>query len=93
MLSFACVSNWLMDNAVYQEKLFTLSVMALQKQMTQMQLISELETTWLDLEEYMVFDNDFKFHSFREIFTYGERAIRTREEKEGGRAKKAHSVK
>lgn len=70
ILGFAMISNWIMDYPVYQEKQFTLQVMALMKDKTPMQLLTEIGRGKFSLNKLLVFDNDFNFYSLKELFVY-----------------------
>lgn len=74
VILFALVSNWIMGNAVYQEKQFTLQMMSLMKATSPTVLLNNLKKDYLTFEAspYLVFDNDFDYYKFKLIKKYSE---------------------
>ena len=62
--AFAMISNWIQDFPIYQEKVFTLQVMALMKDKTPQQLLIQLNKGNFNLDNLLVFNNDFTFYEF-----------------------------
>ncbi len=63
--AFAMISNWIQDFPMYQEKVFTLQVMAFMKDKTPQQLLIQLNKGIFNLDKLLVFNNNFKFYEFK----------------------------
>ena len=63
---FGLMQNWLGDNTTYMDKLFTFQIMCLMAEKSPSELTASFGRSYMNLEDYYTFDNEFKFYRFEE---------------------------
>lgn len=70
VLAYGMMMNWVVDNAIFQEKQFTLQVMAFQKQVSPLELIGSFEKNFFTLDSmpfeypFLLWDNEWNWYTF-----------------------------